>query len=311
MVHQRFSTNTFPSWQLAHPYRYLCHNGEINTIRGNEAWMRARSPILSSPVWGDDMAKLLPVVQPGGSDSAMLDNVVELLSLSGRSLPHVMTMLIPEAWNADTTMSPDKRAFYEYHASLMEPWDGPAAVAFTDGRVVGATLDRNGLRPARYCVTADDLVVMASESGVLPVRPEDVLFKGRLQPGKMLLVDTVQRRIVPDEEIKQGLWERQPYAKWIEEQQIRLDSLPMPRRWHTAEHETILAAPAVLRLHARKTRRRSSCRWRSAARSRSDRWASTRRWRACPTGRSRCSTTSSSSSRRSPTRRSIRSARSW
>jgi glutamate synthase (NADPH) large chain len=240
MVHQRFSTNTFPSWQLAHPYRYICHNGEINTIRGNEAWMRARSPILASPVWGDDIAKLLPVVPSGGSDSAMLDNVAELLYLSGRSLPHVMALLIPEAWDADPTMDPGKRAFYEYHASLMEPWDGPAAVAFTDGRVVGATLDRNGLRPARYCVTADNLVVMASETGVLPVPPEDVLFKGRLQPGRMLLVDTAQGRIVPDEEIKRSLAERQPYAKWIEEQQIRLASLPDPRRWHAADHETIV-----------------------------------------------------------------------
>jgi glutamate synthase (NADPH/NADH) large chain len=239
MVHQRFSTNTFPSWQLAHPYRYVCHNGEINTIRGNAAWMQARSPILSSPVWGDDLGKLTPVVQPEGSDSAMLDNVVELLCLSGRSLPHVMAMLIPEAWDADATMDPDKRAFYEYHASLIEPWDGPAAVAFTDGRVVGATLDRNGLRPARYCVTSDNLLIMASETGVLPVRPEDVLLKGRLQPGKMLLVDTVQGRIVPDDEIKRTLCVRQPYAKWIEEQQVLLDSLPAPRRWHATEHETI------------------------------------------------------------------------
>ena len=240
MVHQRFSTNTFPSWQLAHPYRYLCHNGEINTVRGNAAWMHARSPILESPVWGDDLKKLMPAVQPGGSDSAMLDNVVELLYLSGRSLPHVMALLIPEAWDADRTMNPDKRAFYEYHASLMEPWDGPAAVAFTDGKVVGATLDRNGLRPARYCVTTDNLLIMASESGVLPVRPEDILFKGRLQPGRMLLVDTEQGRIVPDEELKRTLWERQPYGKWIEEQQIRLDNLPAPRRWHTAELDTIL-----------------------------------------------------------------------
>jgi glutamate synthase (NADPH) large chain len=240
MVHQRFSTNTFPSWQLAHPYRYVCHNGEINTIRGNAAWMQARAPVLASPIWGDDLAKLMPAIQPGGSDSAMLDNVAELLYLSGRSLPHVMAMLIPEAWDADRTMAPDKRAFYEYHASLIEPWDGPAAVAFTDGRVVGATLDRNGLRPARYCVTSDNLVIMASETGVLPVPPEDVLLKGRLQPGKMLLVDTVQGRIVPDDEIKQALCERQPYARWIEEQQVRLDRLPTPRRWHATDHETIL-----------------------------------------------------------------------
>jgi glutamate synthase (NADPH) large chain len=240
MVHQRFSTNTFPSWQLAHPYRYLCHNGEINTVRGNAAWMHARSPILGSPVWGDDIRKLIPAVQPGGSDSAQLDNVVELLCLSGRSLPHVMALLIPEAWDADATMRPEKRAFYEYHASLMEPWDGPAAVAFTDGRVIGATLDRNGLRPARYCITTDNLLIMASEAGVLPVRPEDIIFKGRLQPGRMLLADTAQGRIIPDEEIKRTLWERQPYGKWIEEQQIRLENLPTPPRWHPTEHETIL-----------------------------------------------------------------------
>ena len=240
MVHQRFSTNTFPSWQLAHPYRYLCHNGEINTIRGNAAWIQSRAPTLASPVWGDDLAKLVPTIQPGGSDSAMLDNVAELLYLSGRSLPHVMALLIPEAWDADATMNPDTRAFYEYHASLMEPWDGPAAVAFTDGRVVGATLDRNGLRPARYCVTSDNLLIMASETGVLPVPPEDIVLRGRLQPGRMLLVDTVQGRIVPDDEIKRTLSERQPYAGWIEEQQVRLDRLPAPRRWHAADHETIL-----------------------------------------------------------------------
>jgi glutamate synthase domain-containing protein 2/glutamate synthase domain-containing protein 1/glutamate synthase domain-containing protein 3 len=240
MVHQRFSTNTFPTWQLAHPFRYICHNGEINTVRGNAAWMAARQPILESPLFGDDIKKLMPVVQASGSDSATLDNVVELLTLSGRSLPHVMAMLIPEAWDADKTMNPEKRAFYEYHASLMEPWDGPAAVAFTDGRVIGATLDRNGLRPARYTVTKDGLLIVASETGVLLVKPEDVEYKGRLQPGRMLFVDTTQGRIVPDEEIKRTLWERQPYGKWIEEQQIRMDSLPEPTRVHPADHDTVL-----------------------------------------------------------------------
>ncbi len=240
MVHQRFSTNTFPTWQLAHPFRYVCHNGEINTVRGNAAWMAARQPILQSPLFSDDVKKLMPVIQPNGSDSANLDNVVELLTLAGRSLPHVMAMLIPEAWDSDAVMHPDKRAFYEYHASLMEPWDGPAAVAFTDGRVIGATLDRNGLRPARYMVTRDGMLIVASETGVLPVAPENIEVKGRLQPGKMLLVDTVQGRIVPDEEIKRSLWERQPYAKWIEEQQIRLKLLPEPTRVHQADHETVL-----------------------------------------------------------------------
>ena len=240
MVHQRFSTNTFPTWQLAHPFRYLCHNGEINTVRGNAAWMYARQPILESPLFGPAIKKLLPVVQLGGSDSATLDNVVELLRLSGRSMAHVMAMLIPEAWDADATMDKDKRAFYEYHASLMEPWDGPAAVAFSDGRVIGATLDRNGLRPARYLVTHDGLLVMSSETGVLPVKPEDVAYKGRLQPGRMLLCDLTEKRIIPDDEIKRTLWERQPYAKWIEEQQIRLDLLPEPPRIFETEHETVL-----------------------------------------------------------------------
>jgi glutamate synthase (NADPH/NADH) large chain len=240
LVHQRFSTNTFPSWPLAHPYRYICHNGEINTIRGNVNWMHAREQILASPVFGDDLKKIFPVIAPSGSDSASIDNAVELLTLAGRSLPHVMAMLIPEAWDADSTMPGPKKAFYEYHASLMEPWDGPAAIAFTDGRVIGATLDRNGLRPARYLVTHDDLVIMASEAGVLPVKPEEVKFKGRLQPGRMLLVDTVEGRIIPDEEIKQRLAGRQPYGDWIRDNQITLDSLPEPPHVYESDLETII-----------------------------------------------------------------------
>ncbi len=240
LVHQRFSTNTFPSWQLAHPYRYLCHNGEINTVRGNVNWMHARQKVLASQLYGDDLKKVFPVIAPGGSDSASLDNAVEALTLAGRSLPHVMAMLIPEAWDGDGAMHPDKKAFYEYHASLMEPWDGPAAVAFSDGRVIGATLDRNGLRPARYLETHGGLVIMASETGVLPVRPEEIKFKGRLQPGRMLLVDTIQGRIVPDEEIKQRLWSRQPYAEWLKENQITLDSLPEPPRVYDSDLQTIV-----------------------------------------------------------------------
>src|SRR5208282_3279826 len=178
--------------------------------------------------FGADLKKTFPVITPGGSDSAALDNAVELLTLSGRSLPHVMAMLMPEAWDADDTMPDEKRAFYEYHASLMEPWDGPAAVAFTDGRVIGATLDRNGLRPARYLVTKDGLLIMASETGVLPVKPEEVKYKGRLQPGKMLLVDTTERRVIPDEELKERLWSRQPYGEWLKTHQITLDRLPEP-----------------------------------------------------------------------------------
>src|SRR3984885_5529363 len=240
LVHQRFSTNTFPSWQLAHPYRYLCHNGEINTIRGNINWMNAREKVLASGLFGEDLKKCRPVIAPGGSDSSSIDNAVELFTLAGRSLPHVMAMLIPEAWDADTTMRPEKKAFYEYHASLMEPWDGPAAIAFTDGRSIGATLDRNGLRPARYLVTHDGLLILGSETGVLPVKPEEVKFKGRLQPGRMLLVDTVEGRIVPDEELKQRLWSRQPYGKWLQENQITLDSLPEPPRVYDSDLGSIV-----------------------------------------------------------------------
>ncbi len=240
LVHQRFSTNTFPSWKLAHPYRYVCHNGEINTLRGNRNWMYARQSVLATPLFGDDMAKLLPIITEGGSDSAMLDNAVELLTLAGRSLPHVMSMLIPEAWDHDATMPEDVKGFYEYHASLMEPWDGPAAVAFTDGRVIGAKLDRNGLRPGRYLVTNDGLVVMASEAGVLPMKPEEVRMKGRLAPGRMLLVDTEQKRLISDAEVKQQLAAKQPYAQWVKDNQITLDHLPTPTRVHPTDHGTLL-----------------------------------------------------------------------
>ncbi|MBV8807094.1 MAG: glutamate synthase large subunit, partial [Acidobacteriaceae bacterium] len=239
LVHQRFSTNTFPTWQLAHPFRYLCHNGEINTVRGNLNWMNARHSVMSSPHF-DDFKKLLPIIQPGVSDSAALDNAVELLTMAGRSLPHVMAMLIPEAWDADATISAEKRAFYEYHASLMEPWDGPAAVAFTDGKMIGATLDRNGLRPARYLITKDGLLVMASETGVLPFAAEEIESKGRLQPGKMLLVDLEQGRIVPDEEIKHQLATRQPYGEWLKQNQITLEALPEPHRVQGSDHQTML-----------------------------------------------------------------------
>ena len=240
LVHQRFSTNTFPSWQRAHPYRYVAHNGEINTLRGNVNWMQARQSLLQSPLFGDDIKKLHPIIAPDGSDSANFDNAVELLLQAGRSLPHVMAMLIPEAWSGNPHMKPEKRAFYEYHACLMEPWDGPAAIAFTDGRVIGATLDRNGLRPGRYVVTHDDLVVMASEAGVLDIAPEQVKRKGRLQPGKMFLVDTVEGRIVSDKEIKKELASRRPYAQWVKENQITIDQLPEPSRMHYPDAETLL-----------------------------------------------------------------------
>jgi len=240
LVHQRFSTNTFPSWQRAHPYRYIAHNGEINTLRGNVNWMHARQSLLASPVFGDDMKKLFPIIEADGSDSANFDNVLELLVQSGRSLPHAMAMLIPEAWAGNPHIRPEKRAFYEYHACMMEPWDGPAAIAFTDGRVIGATLDRNGLRPGRYVVTHDDLVVMASEAGVLDIAPEQVKRKGRLQPGKMFLVDTLEGRIVSDREIKGRLAAQQPYAEWLKENQITMSHLPEPSRTHPPDPETLL-----------------------------------------------------------------------
>ncbi len=240
LIHQRFSTNTFPSWKLAHPYRYICHNGEINTIRGNISWMNARQSVLKSPLYNGHIDDLFPVVVPGGSDSASLDNAVEFLYQSGRSLPHVMAMLIPEAWAGNPDMDEDKRAFYEFHASLMEPWDGPAAIAFTDGKVIGATLDRNGLRPGRYVVTKDDLVVLASEAGVLDVPAKDVRKKGRLQPGRMFLVDTVEKRIIADGEIKKLLAGRQPYSEWLREQQVTLDQLPEPSRVIASNQETLL-----------------------------------------------------------------------
>jgi glutamate synthase (NADPH) large chain len=240
LIHQRFSTNTFPSWKLAHPYRYVAHNGEINTIRGNVSWMNARQSVLESPLFGDKISDLYPLIRPGGSDSGSLDNAVEFLFQSGRSLPHVMAMLIPEAWAGNPDMDEDKRAFYEYHASLMEPWDGPAAIAFTDGRIIGATLDRNGLRPGRYIVTKDDLVVLASEAGVIEAPPEDILKKGRLQPGRMFLVDTVQQRIISDAEIKKSLAARQPYGDWLKQQHITIDSLPEPARVIGFNAETLL-----------------------------------------------------------------------
>ena len=227
MVHSRFSTNTFPSWRLAHPYRFLCHNGEINTLRGNLNWMRVREALMSSSRFGGRLAALLPVCAENQSDSASLDNVLELLTLAGRPLAHAMAMLIPEAWEGNSAMSPERRAFYEYHASLMEPWDGPAAVAFTDGRQIAAMLDRNGLRPARYVVTADDFVVLSSEAGALPVRVENIRAKGRLEPGKMLVVNTTQGRILDDEAIKMELASVRPYRRWVAEQRIDLEELQL------------------------------------------------------------------------------------
>ena len=225
LVHQRFSTNTFPSWKLAHPFRFIAHNGEINTVRGNVNWMNARRRTMESELLGPDLDKMWPLIPHGQSDTASLDNALELLLAGGYSLAHAVMMLIPEAWAGNPLMDANRRAFYEYHAALMEPWDGPAAVAFTDGRQIGATLDRNGLRPARFCVTDDDLVVMASESGVLPFKEENIVRKWRLQPGRMLLIDFDQGRIIEDEELKAQLAGSEPYADWLKQAQYKLKDL--------------------------------------------------------------------------------------
>jgi len=226
LVHQRFSTNTFPTWNLAQPFRMIAHNGEINTVRGNQNWMAARRQTMSSEILGEDMEKVWPLITEGQSDTACFDNALELLVAGGYSMAHAMMMLIPEAWSENPLMEPERRAFYEYHAALMEPWDGPAAVAFTDGRQIGATLDRNGLRPARYLITDDDQIVMASEMGVLEIPEEKIVKKWRLQPGKMLLIDLEKGRIIDDAELKAELTSARPYQKWLDSTQIRLRHLP-------------------------------------------------------------------------------------
>ena len=240
LVHQRFSTNTFPSWKLAHPYRMVAHNGEINTLRGNVNWMAARQASVSSPLFGDDIPKLWPISYEGQSDTACFDNALEFLTMGGYSLAHAAMMLIPEAWAGNPTMDGKRRAFYEYHACLMEPWDGPAAMAFTDGRQIGATLDRNGLRPARYLVTKDDLVIMSSESGVLPVPEENIVKKWRLQPGKMLLIDLEKGRIISDEELKAEISASHPYETWLKSTQIKVHDLPLPGKGSAAKSNTSL-----------------------------------------------------------------------
>ena len=241
LIHSRFATNTFPSWKLAQPFRYIAHNGEINTLQGNINWLRTSEKGFISKFFSkEEMDMLLPVVEHGQSDSASLDNMIELLTLCGRSMPHVMMMLIPEAWDGNEQMDPVKKAFYEYHASFMEPWDGPASISFTDGKLIGATLDRNGLRPSRYCITKDDRVIMASETGVLPVDPKLIKEKGRLQPGKMFVVDLEEGRIISDEEIKMKICSQSPYADWLNKYKIKMEELPEPRVMFThLEHEQV------------------------------------------------------------------------
>ena len=241
LIHSRFATNTFPSWKLAQPFRYIAHNGEINTLQGNLNWLRTSEKSFFSQYFSkEELEMLLPVVEQGQSDSASLDNMIELLTLCGRSIPHVMMMLIPEAWDGNEHMDPVKKAFYEFHASFMEPWDGPASISFTDGKIIGATLDRNGLRPSRYCITTDDRVIMASETGVLPIDPKLVKEKGRLQPGKMFVVDLEQGRIISDEEIKLKICSQKPYSEWLNKYKIRLEELPEPRVSFThLEHQQV------------------------------------------------------------------------
>ncbi len=239
LVHSRFSTNTFPTWERAHPYRYVAHNGEINTLRGNINWMRARQAQFASDLFGDDLKKLLPIINEDGSDSAMFDNALEFLALSGRSLPHAVMMMIPEPWENHESMNAEKRAFYEYHSCLQEPWDGPASIAFTDGVRIGACLDRNGLRPSRYYVTKDSRVIMASEVGVLDLPPETIVQKGRLQPGRMFLIDTDQGRIVADEELKNKVATEHPYQVWLDRNHVLLENLPEPPHVHEPDHGTV------------------------------------------------------------------------
>lgn len=241
LVHSRFATNTFPSWKLAQPFRFIAHNGEINTLQGNLNWLKTSEKGFTSPYFThEEMEMLLPIVTEGQSDSACLDNMIELLTLTGRSLPHVMMMLIPEAWDGHEEMDPVKKAFYEFHSCFMEPWDGPASISFTDGRIIGATLDRNGLRPSRYCVTKDDRVIMASETGALPVEPSLILEKGRLQPGKMFVVDMEKGKIISDEDLKKDICSQKPYGEWLNKYKIRLEELPEPRIMFThLEHEQV------------------------------------------------------------------------
>ena len=240
IVHSRYSTNTFPSWKLAHPYRMLCHNGEINTLRGNVNRMKARETDAKSALFGKELHKVFPIILPGGSDSAMFDNVLEFLALAGRDLPHAIMMMIPEAWSGHETMEQEKKDFYDYHSCIMEPWDGPALIAFSDGRFVGAMLDRNGLRPARYCVINNDTVLMSSEAGVLPIAEEDIEYKGRLQPGKMLLIDTEAGRLIDDRELKRKYARQKPYGRWIRENMADIDELPDPQDVPDGDPATLL-----------------------------------------------------------------------
>ncbi len=309
LVHSRFSTNTFPNWMRAHPNRYIAHNGEINTLRGNVNWMHARQALLASRLFGSEWAKILPVIDENGSDSAMFDNCLEFLHLSGRSLPHAVMMMIPEPWSGHRQMSDEKKAFYEYHACLMEPWDGPAAIAFTDGVRIGAVLDRNGLRPSRYYITKDDLVILASEAGVLPIPDDRIVMKGRLQPGKHVpgrygkRADRSRRR-------DQGRDRQRPPVPPVARREPGAPGGSAGQRSAAVTGTgDVAAAAAGVRLYLRGSARGSGADGAQTASSRSAPWATTRPWPCCRSSRSFSTTISSSSSPRSPTRRSTASAR--
>lgn len=310
LVHQRFSTNTFPTWDLAHPFRMIAHNGEINTMRGNVNWMRAREKSVSSHVLGGDLDKIWPLIYPGQSDSASFDNALELLVMAGYPLAQAVMMMIPEAWEKNATMDPMLKAFYEYHASIMEPWDGPAAVAFTDGRQIGATLDRNGLRPARYLITKDDTVVMASEAGVLPIPESNIRRRWRLEPGKMFLIDLDQGRIIGNEEIKMQLANAKPYGEWIDKIRIRLSDLKGGSDAEPVLSEPLLKLQEVFGYTQEDIKLIMTPMARKAT-SRSAQWATTRRFLCSPRRTSRSTSISASSSRRLPILLSTRSARTW
>ena len=311
LVHQRFSTNTFPTWSLAHPYRMIAHNGEINTLRGNNNWMAARQASVSSPKFGDDISRLWPISYEGQSDTACFDNALEFLTMGGYPLAHAMMMMIPEAWAGNPLMDEERRAFYEYNAALMEPWDGPAAIAFTNGRQIGATLDRNGLRPARYIVTRDDRIIMASEVGVLPIPEEDIVTKWRLQPGKMLLVDLDEGRLIPDEELKATLAPQPSLSGVARPHADRARGAAAGPGGRADLQSGAARSPAGLRLHPGRPETPDDADGddrRRGGRLHGQRHADLG---AVGQAEARCSPTSSRTSRRSPTRRSIRSARSW
>ena len=296
IVHSRFSTNTFPSWPLAHPYRFVAHNGEINTVQGNENWMRAREAMIASDLL-PGLEHCYPICTPGASDTARFDEVLEMLHLGGYPIHHAMLMMIPEAWENHATMSQAQRDFYRFHASMMEPWDGPASVAFTDGEMIGAVLDRNGLRPSRYWITDDDLVVMASEVGVIDIEPSQVVAKGRLQPGKMFLIDTSQGRIV--ERRRDQVDPRRPApVRAVARRRDGRPPRPARPRARGVQPRQRAAAPADVRLHPRGVEDPHHADGAQRRRRRSARWAPTRRWPSCRSGRGCCSTTSSSCSPR-------------